>query len=353
MNRIDENYVQRDSMVQNCTCCIKDMSELSVDEKTFISQNAKYFQSLDWADLNHKLGKKSGIIIFHDGNEIKNTWLFFRMELNVLGFHYREIRLETEPVFYNHADSMLIELIQYCKENRYDNILFQTNMSNWTIDLKKMSIHFSNIADFGTCIIDLNEENSQICKKVHKKHRNIIRKAVKMNYHVIEDKQNEKITDFYNLINETYSRSGQFGYSMEYLQTILSSQYNRLFLCYSGENELTAAAVIVGDKKQAYYLHGGSITSSNGASNLLQWHIIKQLKTEGCHKYDFGGVSYNPVKGSKPYGIRMFKERFGGEFIHVYRGQIIINKTKTDIMALVRKIYNGSRILKKIFHINT
>ena len=339
-------------MVQDHRISIKGLNDLSNKEKIFISENSKYFQSLDWVSINHKLGKNSGIILLYDGDEIKNSWLFFIMELNFIVFKYREIRLETEPVFYDHVDEMLAYLIEYCSKNQYDNILFQTNMSNWKNDLRECPIQFSNIFDFGTCIIDLKEDISDICKMMHKKHRNIIRKALKMHYHVIEDKEDEAINNFYTLVNETYSRSDQFGHSMDYLKTVLSSKYSRLFLCYSNENILTTAALIVGDKKQAYYLHGGSITPSNGASNLLHWHIIKQLKNEGYDKYDFGGVSYNPVKGSKSYGIKMFKERFGGEFIHVYRGQININKTKTDLVALIRNIYNNSRILKKIFYVN-
>lgn len=339
-------------MVQDYMICIKHSNDLSNKDKSFISNNSKYFQSLDWASINYKLGKKSGIILFYDGDEIKNTWLFFMMELNFIIFKYREIRLETEPAFYDHADEMLAYLVEYCSENKYDNILFQTNMSNWTLNLSEYPIQFSNFFDFGTRIIDLKENVSDICKMMHKKHRNIIRKAIKMHYHVIEDKRDEAINNFYTLMNDTYSRTGQFGHSMDYLKTVLSSKYSRLFLCYSSEDILTAGALIVGDKKQAYYLHGGSITPSNGASNLLHWHIIKQLKDEGYHKYDFGGVSYNPVEGSKAYGIKMFKERFGGEFIHVYRGQININKTKTGLVALIRDIYNNSRILKKIFYVN-
>lgn len=339
-------------MFQDHRISIKDLNGFSSKEKIFISENSRYFQSLDWASINHKLGKNSGIILLYDGDEIKNSWLFFTMELNFIVFKYREIRLETEPVFYGNSDEMLAYLVEYCSENKYDNILFQINMSNWTIDLSAHPIQFSNIFDFGTCIIDLKEDISNICKMMHKKHRNVIRKAIKMRYHVIEDKRDEAIGKFYTLVNETYSRSGQFGHSMDYLKTVLSSKYTRLFFCYSNEDILTAAALIIGDKKQAYYLHGGSVTHSNGASNLLHWHIIKQLKNEEYEKYDFGGVSYNPAKGSKAYGIKMFKERFGGEFIHVYRGQININKTKTNLVALIRNIYNNSRILKKIFHVD-
>ena len=334
-------------MVQDHRISIKDLSDLNNKEKTFISEKSRYFQSLDWASINHKLGKNSGIILLYDGGEIINSWLFFIMELNFIVFKYREIRLETESVFYDHTDKMLAYLVEYCSENKYDNILFQTNMSNWNIDPSAYPVRFSNTFDFGTCIIDLYEDIPDICKMMHKKHRNIIRKAIKMHYYVIEDKKDESIDKFYNLVNDTYSRSGQFGHSMDYLKTVLSSKYSRLFLCYSSEDILTAAALIIGDKKQAYYLHGGSITPSNGASNLLHWHIIKQLKDDGYEKYDFGGVSYNPVKGSKAYGIKMFKERFGGEFVHVYRGQININKTKTNLLSSLRNIYNKSYTLKK------
>lgn len=346
---LDNDHLYQNSMVQGHTIFIRNIKDLNDLEKEFVNNNAKYFQSLDWANVNGKLGKESKILLLSENGKIKNSWLFFLMELNLFGFRYRELRLETEPISYEHVEEMLLYITQYCSENKYDNVLFQINMSNWSIELQSLKVPFSNCSDFGTHIINLKDTLPNICNRMHKKHRTSIRKAIKMRYYVIESKGEEEITNFYHLVNKTYGRSGSYGYSLGYLKTILSSQYSRLFLCYSIENELAAAALIIGDKEQAYYFHGGSITQSNGASNLLHWHIIKQLKHEGYEKYDFGGVSYNPAPGTKSYGIKMFKERFGGEFIHVYRGQIVMNKTKTHLISLIRRMYNESYILKKIF----
>lgn len=171
-----------------------------------------------------------------------------------------------------------------------------------------------------------------------------------MQYYVVEEKSDEALHRFFTLVNETYRRSKKFGCSKEYLKNILSSEYSRLFFCYSSKSILAASALIMGNKKQAYYLHGGSIVNSEGASNLLHWYIIKQLKEEGYKKYDFGGVSYDPHPKSKAYGIKIFKSRFGGGFVHTYRGEIIINKTKARLLFILRKIYNNSYYLQKMFY---
>ena len=333
-----------------CRIIIKKIGDLEDIEKKFISENSKYFQSLDWADIGSKLGRAPEFILFYAEGEIKNSWLFFTLDMPFSLFRYREMRLETEPICYDGADAMLKFLVEHCKEKRYDNILFQTNMSNWTIGLNDCPLNFYVIEDFGTYIIDLSENPDAIFKNMHKKHRNVIRKAVKLEYYIIEDKSDEALDDFFNLVNETYRRSNKFGYSKEYLKTILSSEYSRLFSCYSPDAILTASALVIGDKNQAYYLHGGSVINSDGASNLLHYDIIRKLKEYGYEKYDLGGVSHNPAEGSKAYGIKTFKSRFGGEFMHVYRGQIRINKTKTQLIASVRKVYNSSYYLKRLFY---
>lgn len=334
---------------------IKKLNELTKEENRFISENSKYFQSPDWAKVKDTLGSNSHFILLYSEGKLQNSWLYFTMDVNLLAFKYREIRLETEPLYYTHTEKMLNCLIKNCKEKKYDNILFQINMSNWSLELgeysKKHSIPFSSIEDFGTCVVDLREDTSTLCKNIHKKHRNVIRKAIKKEYRVLEDKSNESTGNFFNLLNETYKRSNKFGYSEQYLRTLLASEYCRLFTCYSNENEPVASALIAGNRKQAYYLHGASIPNPDGASNYLHWEIMKQLKGEGYVKYDLGGVSYNPPEGSKAYGIKTFKERFGGEFVHVYRGQININRRKTALMKRLRDIYNSSYQLKNIFRI--
>jgi lipid II:glycine glycyltransferase (peptidoglycan interpeptide bridge formation enzyme) len=48
-----------------------------------------------------------------------------------------------------------------------------------------------------------------------------------------------------------------------------------------------------------------------GSSNLLQWEIIKKLKSLGVREYDFVGGRVEVPKGSKLEGIQRFKQRFG------------------------------------------
>ena len=93
-------------------------------------------------------------------------------------------------------------------------------------------------------------------------------------------------------------------------------------------------AIVPFSDYSAYYLYGGSISKPvTGATNLLQWEAIRTFKKLGIRHYDFVGVRISPEKGSKQSGLKMFKQRFGGDLVLGYMWKYSYNQVKFAIYS--------------------
>ena len=75
-----------------------------------------------------------------------------------------------------------------------------------------------------------------------------------------------------------------------------------------------------------------------GSHNLLQWEIVKKLKTLNVKQYDFVGARINPPKGSKIEGIQRFKSRFGTTLHQGYMWKYIFNKPMYFLYVQILKL---------------
>lgn len=327
--------------------------ELSDDEEKFLSGNAKFFQSIEWAKFNNKSGKHSKTtpmwIFIKEQNEYVGSWLIFINELNLFAFKFSEIAIATEPtisikdeIWKNETIKQLIEgLIRFSTDNSIFRITFGTNMTNWT-DYKLLIGKFEkiDIMDFGTYILDFSSSLDEIWKKMSKKKRNMIRKAKKNGLEVKKSPKIEKdIITFYEMQKETYARSNKKGFKLNYIKSILNLKDSDLFFTQK-DDKLLASAIMMGNKKQVYYLHGASIQNSFGASDILQWRMIEYYKEEGYKYYDFGGVAFDSTNNTKSEGIKHFKKSFGGDFLHTYRAVIILSPVRNQIYNAIGKLYS-------------
>lgn len=60
-------------------------------------------------------------------------------------------------------------------------------------------------------------------------------------------------------------------------------------------------------------------------------------KELGCTTFDFMGAG----KPNKPYGVREFKKRFGGELVEYGRYRLICKKKYFNLGKFVMKLYNS------------
>ncbi len=173
--------------------------------------------------------------------------------------------------------------------------------------------------DFITHVVDLTEDVDTLWAGLDRKHRNMIRKAERLDVTAGPADPRGFAATYALLSYETWAHSGLKGPSAAYYDALIQagSPDDRIlnYVALDVDSMPVAGAIIVVDGARATYLHGASLPGeSTGASTLLQWTIIRDLATRGIHAYDMGGC---PTPGgadedARLAGIRRFKERFGG-----------------------------------------
>lgn len=211
-------------------------------------------------------------------------------------------------------ESFNVELNFILKKLKKDlNISFITCPPSYVIFPYKVNIKGCTSAEFGTVKNNLTLSEEALFKNLHGKHRNVIRKAEKDN---IQFEYGPHLReDCYELIKSTLDREHVYFESHETFCKTYDSLANQVeYFVVKKNNEIHGAAIIPFDKRNAFYLLGGSPPRpSTGAMNFMHWKIMMYFKAMDVKSYDFVGIRLNPSKDSKLYGIKRFKIRFGGD----------------------------------------
>ena len=166
-----------------------------------------------------------------------------------------------------------------------------------------------------TFVVDLSLDEENIFSRIHSKHRNSIRRAERLGVKVLRGK--EYLKNALELINNSRRRGGVGEVQYRKIKLLSESLKDNfeVFVSYlNGEPQ--ASAFLIFTQYSSYYLYGGTIEKpAPGSSNILHWEAMKHFKSIGVKKYDFMGSRCNPEKGTKHYGIHLFKSRFGGKEI--------------------------------------
>lgn len=240
-------------------------------------------------------------IVFYIAFILKKKLTFCLAEFQTSVVCLDEGRLEEKKIFLNNAIKLLGEVHNVdfiCQNPAYAIFDYYPENAIYTY--------------FGSYICDLTNTEDELWKGVHSKHRNVIRKAIKNG---IEIKINETpIEQIYEIIKKTQERSCHAFITIEKFEAMKKGLADKMdfIAAYQGDI-LQGCAVIVHDKKSAYYLFGGSCTKTfPGALNLLHWQAMLHYKENGLTKYDFVGARLSDHISAKLHGIQRFKERFGG-----------------------------------------
>jgi len=199
---------------------------------------------------------------------------------------------------------------------------------------------------FGTYSLNLTKTEEELFAGLHPKHRNVIKKA--KNDGIIISEGSDNFNDCVLLVQETLKRQGLSYPSIGYFQQLKKNLGENLdFWIARDESMIHGSAIILWSKgHNSYYLFGGSSGKHhNGALNLLQWEVIRLMKSRSVYTHDFVGARLNPAKGSKYEGIQRFKERFGGDLKEGYLWKFPIRKIKYRLYINALKI---KCILKRI-----
>ena len=184
-------------------------------------------------------------------------------------------------------------------------------------------------ARYGTYIVDLEPMEEEIFSRFKSSTRTKIRKTTREGIIFEETSDIETIAD---LVRDTFARSGDSALSpsLKFLQAMQKNMEGsvRFYMTRGGGDPQTCAVVVL-DADQAYYYYGGSIEKpATGSAYLMQWEIIRRMKSLGIKKYDFMGAAYKPKPDTKSYTLQQFKQRFNPQEIYGYTFKVIFRPVK-------------------------
>ncbi len=171
-----------------------------------------------------------------------------------------------------------------------------------------------------TVMVNLDVSEDELLASFKKRARYEIRIAQKNKIKVGKVPVNQaNIKLFFDLIGVTAKRSGAFFRSQHYLakywHIFSAAGQGDLFFAWHGK-DLVAGAFIIKFGNHAWYKDGASTREHANlmGSRLLQWEIMRSLKTEGIKHYDLCGIpAPDEFENSFMKGVYIFKSAFSRE----------------------------------------
>ena len=205
-------------------------------------------------------------------------------------FMRSKLIIPSEPVFIksiNQAQKdsalnmMWHEIEKFVKDKKILEIDWSPYTTRWS-DKKFLLENGFKIRKCVSNILNLTSSIEDLKAGLHKKHRNMIRKAEKMGMKVEES---DDVNSYHKLSRDTYKRSGgegpSYGMLKKLYDTLNPKGMCRIFFFTKYEDDILAAAFMLFCGERVYYYQGASAKKTFGASNLLHWEIIKKAKMEG------------------------------------------------------------------------
>lgn len=203
-------------------------------------------------------------------------------------------------------------------------------------------VYFSFVPDgaasirWSSPIVDLNYNEEELLLRMHKKHRNVVKRAAKEEIRVVFD---ESVACVHKVLADTMSRQARSVVPFDVLNQMKELNDNVMFVsCYVGD-DIQGVAVIPYDNRVGYYLYGGSSAHViTGALNYMHYQIMLKLKSLDLKFYDLMGYRLDGTNDDKILGIQKFKTRFGVELQEGITWKFIIRPKKYKLQVLLHKM---------------
>ncbi|OEU41972.1 GNAT family N-acetyltransferase [Methanosarcina sp. Ant1] len=186
-------------------------------------------------------------------------------------------------------------------------------------------------------LINLNRPAEEIWGDIHKPRRKGINRAEKIGIKVRKIESKNEIKDCYKVIEETYKNVRLPLADISLLESayeVLSGSGLIDFYLATLDGEVVGSRVVLKYKGMVHDWYAGSKQEINYVNEAVVWHMLSEYA--GKEKvFDFGGAGHP----DKPYGVREFKKRFGGEEVNYGRYEKVHDRKKKELLNLGFKAY--------------
>jgi lipid II:glycine glycyltransferase (peptidoglycan interpeptide bridge formation enzyme) len=194
--------------------------------------------------------------------------------------------------------------------------------------------------------IDLSQGEENIWKNIQATRRKQIRRGYKrgVNAEVVQDIS--EIGPYYSLLLDTYNRVG--------LPLIDSKYFENTIELFSKTKQVTIVRVLKDEKLIAtrialihndilYDWYAGSDPQYHDLypNDVAVWEALKWGAQSRLRVFDFGGAG----QANKEYGVRDFKQKFGGKLVHT---DVFIRINKPIIYGLIKAAVKLKQLLRQL-----
>ncbi|MFH0952672.1 MAG: peptidoglycan bridge formation glycyltransferase FemA/FemB family protein [Patescibacteria group bacterium] len=298
--------------------------------------NSVYLQSWQWGDFQSSLARPISRRIWLKEDQIIAAATAVTHSLPmVVGYWY----LPKGPVIARehwHSEELWQEISNWIKSGvKKNNLLFasiepSTDDASILPTIKSLGWQTApTIQPPNTQLLDLSVSEAELLVSMHHKTRYNIRlaekKGVKINWH-----GQEKLDEFFSLVQQTNRRDKITSFSRAYYQKMLDSLGdNAKIITADYQDQTIVANLIITFGDTVTYAHGasGDEYRNTMAPHLAQWTAIKWAKDNGFKYYDFRGIAPTDSSSHKWAGITRFKKGFGGRSVKQLGAFDLVNKS--------------------------
>jgi lipid II:glycine glycyltransferase (peptidoglycan interpeptide bridge formation enzyme) len=220
----------------------------------------------------------------------------------------------------------------------YTQIRNMGDTSNYRDILSGLGYEYEDHLDF---LINIDRNEEEIWSDIQKSRRKGINRAERDGILVRDVGTKEELSVCYDLVLETYNRfkipMADYSLFEAVFDDFSALGHADFFIAYK-DDEAVGTRITLNYKEMVYDWYAGSRMGVDYVDEALVWHILKT--NAGKYKvFDFGGAGHP----DKPYGVREFKRRFGGEMVNYGRYE----KVHSNMIYLISKI--GFSVYKQIW----
>jgi predicted N-acyltransferase len=174
--------------------------------------------------------------------------------------------------------------------------------------------------------IDLGRTEEALWKEISRRKRTYINNAARDGITVKKLNNDDPLQEIHSILAEVYHRirlplPGLSFFEAARKNLSPAGMYHEFGVMH--ENRILAVMFLLSYKSTVYNWYAGSRRdfSSYHPNEILHWDIIRWGRQNGFTLFDMGGAG----KPGKPYGVRNFKEKFGGATVNYGRFEKVYN----------------------------
>ena len=269
------------------------------------------------------------LVVFDDKNEILGTLLSViqKEHSGLLGrFSSRAIIWGGPIIKDNDLEVLDFILNEYNKIAKRKAIYSQfRNMWEWKVEEKEVfKRNGYDFEDHLDIIHNLEKTDEEFFSQMHKGRRKNVRRAIKKKVDFKEIEPKEELMKSLSLIQDTYKKV-KFPMPDDSLfvasyNELYSKHFVKFFKAFYN-NKIIGVRFVFCYKELIYDWYAGSsgLDSDKYPNDFLPFKVMQWGRDNAYKVFQFGGAG----KPNKPYGIRDYKLKFGGDLVNWGRFEIV------------------------------